>query len=148
MQESNDTPTPPKYNAPGGAAKAGGGASGGYYGQVIESTRSNGEINSEGVCTAVLAATLQRLGGGFHVHVFFPTCLIVVMVVVVVVAVVVAVVVGAVTIPARCPAVSRGCRNFAATRAITCLSSTFHYCSVLVVSLSMSISMSISASLL
>eukprot|EP00903_Cladosiphon_okamuranus_P005964 g5888.t1 len=36
MQESNDTPTPPKYIAPGGAAKAGGGAAGGYYGQEVD----------------------------------------------------------------------------------------------------------------
>lgn len=34
MQESNDTPTPPKYNAPGGASRGGGGGGGGYYEQV------------------------------------------------------------------------------------------------------------------
>ncbi|CAM9450108.1 unnamed protein product [Ectocarpus sp. 12 AP-2014] len=33
MQESNDTPTPPKYNAPGGASRGGGGGGGGYYEQ-------------------------------------------------------------------------------------------------------------------
>lgn len=50
MQESNDTPTPPKYNAPGGVTRAGsggargGGGGGGYYEQVRLSANQGKQV--------------------------------------------------------------------------------------------------------
>lgn len=50
MQETSDTPTPPKYNAPGGAAR-GGGASSGYYEEVREC--DEGEALRRGISCVV-----------------------------------------------------------------------------------------------